>query len=435
MTAGDRSGLGSLDLGPEDELLLACARATFGDGSVPRSETPIRWGLFARRAVWHGLHGTIYPVVEKAFGAVMPPEIRASLQRMVQAQASHNLRLLGVLEEIATTFQGEDVPYLVLKGLPLAESTYGTITARRCRDLDLLVSPDGFDEARRLLEGIGFTSRTGLTPERERIWLRFAADLPMVRSDPAFVELHHRLEIRPRTSARAMVHALMDSARLTRIDETEVPVPSGPVLLPYLACHGTHHAWFRLFWLLDVAVITHRAPISELEAIWAEAGRLRQRRSLVLAWALSHRYLGVEMPNVVGNREVRRFGVDRLSSRVTRRVSAPVGHAPRRTIQRRLKQMRWDLATIDGLAGKLAYLAEYLVAVQPEDVAAVRLPPRLRWLHHLLRPIRIAWRIVRVLGRRGLPRRREAGSVDRQADRGDSEPVTPADASVAGRDT
>lgn len=406
-------------LDPEDQLMVACCAAAVRPGQPDLADVgpgidldAVDWWAFITRARWHGVHGTIYSVVSAQLRPAIPEEPWNWLRRLSNGQARHNLAIAEALADVADAFAREGIEYTVLKGLPLAEKLYGTITARRCRDIDLLVGPADFELARALLESLGYESKHGFTAAQDRVWLRYAADLPMVNEEMrVLVELHHLFEMRPASAARECVADLLESSLPAAVAGFEVPAALGSELIPYLAWHGSKHAWFRLFWLLDIAALELRAGIDDRDAIWEEATRLRQERALALAWWLSAALFGV--PGVapgVSAAEARQ--VEWLGRQVLANAFGPVQPLAHHTLGRRTRALRWGWDASRGGAQKLGVVRDYLFSVQPDDIHALPLPRSLNWLYPVLRPARIAWRLgvalVRgalagLLGRRRTP--------------------------------
>ena len=409
-------------LDPEDQLLVACCAAAVRPGRPDLADVgpeidlgKVDWRAFIVRARWHGVHGTVYPVVSAQLRPAMPPEPWNWLRKLANGQARHNLAVAEALADVAEAFAQEGIVYTVLKGLPLAQKVYGTITARRCRDIDLLVRPMDFARARALLERLRYESKHGLTASQDRVWLRYAADLPMGNTERGvLVELHHRFEMRPEVAANTCAADLLAASRPSAVAGFEVPAPLGTELIPYLAWHGRKHAWFRLFWLLDIAALELRAGIDNRDAIWEAAARVRQERSLALAWWLSSALFGVpEATARVSESEASH--VEGLGMQVLVNAFGPVRPPARHTLERRTHALRWEWNASRGAAEKLGVARDYVFSVQPDDIRALPLPRSLHWLYPVLRPVRIAARFGVALARRvagGLFGRRRGSAAD-----------------------
>ncbi|MFH1679840.1 MAG: nucleotidyltransferase family protein, partial [Candidatus Eisenbacteria bacterium] len=76
--------------------------------------------------------------------------------------AARNLFKEKELAVLTSAFAEEDVPNIVLKGLPFGERFYGDSILREVRDLDLLVAPESMDRAEQLLQDLGYALFEGM---------------------------------------------------------------------------------------------------------------------------------------------------------------------------------------------------------------------------------------------------------------------------------
>ena len=247
--------------------MLALFRALAGGGdALP----PYRDDLLPL-AVSHGL---------ESLWAARAPAVPA-LQRMRHRAGFQYLSLVTALKQTREALAGGDVPFVVLKGPPLAVRAYGDGAARVGFDIDVLVRRSDRDRAAAALEAAGFRCRSGAVAraliQRGHFHLVFN---PPARVN-ALVELHWEL---------------VDRANLYRIDEdaawtgvrtdASCGVPVGTLgaaeELVYLCLHAAKHAflngaalgagvpddWYvrpesgnRLIWLVDIARLVERERI------------------------------------------------------------------------------------------------------------------------------------------------------------------------------
>jgi hypothetical protein len=118
------------------------------------------------------------------------------------ALLSHTTRALrGVqqLLEIVERFERAGIAVIALKGPVFSQWLYGDIASRRFSDLDLLVSVETRDTARRLLEQIGFARRIPAAAG-DLVYASIGA-WPMVHAGRLDVDLHWKLAGRRFSSA------------------------------------------------------------------------------------------------------------------------------------------------------------------------------------------------------------------------------------------
>jgi hypothetical protein len=151
------------------------------------------------------------------------------------------LALDSALAEIVRLSGTAGVRPLLLKGPAFAHWLYDDPRERSYNDIDLLVGPDEFDAARRVLAALGFESlpRNGLRPNERpdsyhEEWIR-PGTLPLA------VELHHTLW--GATAAPTVVWERMtNGARAIEVAGAHVETPSEVGSAMIVAVHAADHA-------------------------------------------------------------------------------------------------------------------------------------------------------------------------------------------------
>jgi hypothetical protein len=83
------------------------------------------------------------------------------------------------------------------------------------------------------------------------------------------------------------------------IGKEEVPALGIEPTLLYLCCHGAKHAWYRLFWLCDVAHLLHNGHAINWERVMNTAGNIGIQRVLAQGLILSNLLFGGTVPKPV----------------------------------------------------------------------------------------------------------------------------------------
>ena len=89
------------------------------------------------------------------------PGLQAELQRAARREVMAALALASLTREMAVLFAEAGIPLLVIKGIPLALQTTGSITTRGRGDCDLFVDPSQVGAAIALLQSVGFALSYG----------------------------------------------------------------------------------------------------------------------------------------------------------------------------------------------------------------------------------------------------------------------------------
>jgi hypothetical protein len=215
------------------------------------------------------------------------PEHGALLRRR-RHQFAFAAKLAGVQKTLGRELAAAGCEALLLKGAALLEGPYAGAAGRRpLSDLDLLIHPYQSRKVTRVLERLGLVR---LDPGR---W----------RGDGFEIDLHRDL--------LGMEGQGLASLSPFRIDQESLfwrSLPAkngGPGLriadpvdqVLHLAIHGQKHAFCRLVWLLDLALLL---PSVEPGELLARAKEWRAERALAAALALLADPLGQEIPSPLG---------------------------------------------------------------------------------------------------------------------------------------
>lgn len=283
---------------PELQALCLGARTVLDPG--PRAElarvlrSELDWdGLWA---LGH-LHEVI-PLLSESFKAADPAAVpsgwleRAQRRRHVTLRS--NARLAAALLDILAGLDAAGIPAMPVKGLVIAEHLYGSLGARPCADLDVLVRPTDLPAARIVLREIGFRQRA--TPGFKALTHQF--------HDPAWGRgsgaEHVRLELHwalwADSERRLGIGGLWERSVPAALLETPVRVLSSEDMLLHLAIHRTRSA-LRLRWIVDIAeLVRRRGEALDWDAFLRRASGARGRTASWVALSMAHDLLDAPVP-------------------------------------------------------------------------------------------------------------------------------------------
>jgi hypothetical protein len=127
-------------------------------------------------------------------------EIQPRLKALGRFETLSALALASLTSEMASLFEQAAIPMLVIKGIPLAVQTTGSITSRGRGDLDLFVDPKQLGQAIELLRSHGFNRLPDFPQDIDNLWGRYSRwvgyELSLVRErhgKPQWIDLHWAL--------------------------------------------------------------------------------------------------------------------------------------------------------------------------------------------------------------------------------------------------
>jgi hypothetical protein len=384
-----------------DEFALLCALAG-AELSPERIERIADWNLSAldwsevlRLAEYHGiLPLAARNLTEHARG--LPPEIERALRSAHEANLRRSLWFSAELARVLQHFERRQLRAVPYKGPVLAQSAYGDLGLRNFSDLDFLISPADFEQAKQALAEIGYRPSSVLTPDLapavERFCLRTgyersfdsAAGKNLVELQWALLPYFYGVDLR--------VDDLLARAGRTVVGGCEMPCLSPEDSLLVLCLHAAKHLWTRLIWLADIAETLRsqsRSQTIDLALVFSQARRLGIARILGVSFWLVKNVLRAELPQPAEEMIAADLRVPALGAEFAERLARGAAYDFEST-----EYFRLILKLRERRGDRWRYLWRLASTPSLGDVAAMRLPEA---LFPLYRVVRIG-RLLRKLG-------------------------------------
>lgn len=378
-------------LAPEFRLLCLAARGGGGDGLSRACAEISDWSAVWSGARRHRVAAILYTALCQEKPARLPAGIMEKLQRQVILEALRCQDLARELAFLAQRFDEAAIPVLVLKGIPLSLTLYGTVMGRGIGDIDLLVAAADLFRADALLRSEGYERKGADIIERgQSLYLRRIKEITYTHpTRGSVVELHQRLTENP--FLLAWDHAdLWRRREMVDVDAAAIAVLPRRHLPVYLAIHGAGHCWERLRWLIDLADVL-RMPASVAQAV-EDADTLGLGHPMREGLALCHHWLGLPVDAALRSDArdlapfIRRFfmgkrwiATPRPGSMEWLRRHSLWGRLHRFSLRSGRRYRLWELSAM---------------LIWPPDWDAIPLPNALFWLYPVLRPV--GWLLRRI---------------------------------------
>jgi hypothetical protein len=198
------AGTGELVAEMNDELLrsvrllLLLTRTEFPGEEKSRIsaefESFASWQLFASLAVRHGVAALVWQnISDLGLSARVPATERTLLEGLRFKSIARVAWITEAAAGVTALLEREGIRVVLLKGLALEHTVYGSRGLRQMSDADLLVSPSDALRARDLLIRDGFRSMHLKSPLYRHIILDLGNHLPELHRGGVSVDLHYRL--------------------------------------------------------------------------------------------------------------------------------------------------------------------------------------------------------------------------------------------------
>ena len=391
------------------ELLCACAIANPGPEQIARIESAVHsvfakseprtandenWNEFLRLAEHHGVLALVARNLTQ-YARDLQPEILQSLEAAYAENVRRSLWFAAELMRIMRHFAEKQLRALPYKGPVLAQSAYGDLGLRSFSDLDLLISPGDFVQAKQALAEIGYRPAQEFSPAVERLWLRTgyersfdgAAGKNLVELQWNLLPYFFAVDLR---SADFRFEDLLARAGRTTLGATEVDVPclSHEDSLLALCLHAAKHLWMRLIWVADIAESLRRPGI-DFAFVASRARALGITRIVGVSFWLAEHLLAAAIPSSARALLAHDSEVPLLGEEYAARLARTAAYDFESTDYfRRIFRLR------ERSSDRWRYLWRLVSTPGPGEVAAIALPET---MFPLYRAVRIG-RLLRKLG-------------------------------------
>jgi putative nucleotidyltransferase-like protein len=318
---------------------------------------------------------------------------------------ARNYQLAKKLVDLTSMLQNEGVPVLAYKGPALVMAVYGSLALRQYNDLDLVIRKEHQVKVVRLMKGWSYQIAPTLAVPRVRPFLGHPEDprnfertqeIEFCAPDSTyFVDLHWQLGDLFWRPLHPDVEKFWDRAERQDLPQGSVSTLCREDLFLALCAHGNRHRWIRLKWLVDIAELLRNAqPLDWSRVEEMVSIRPGAAASANVALLLAHDLLEAPVPDAARRILPTTSRTLALAAAIREELlqsgqTSGDEHSTLLALEaRRLARMKYHAVRIISYPGGL--FREIFLQVSPMDRALIRLPNRLQFLYHLIRPIRLA---------------------------------------------
>ncbi len=321
----------------ELRLILSCLRASLGQKEEAQIHALcsriIDWDALIKLVDRHRVPSPVYQNLNRFGENIIPESVLIRLKNRFHRNAQRVLAKTAELVRIVKRFEKNGISVLPLKGPVLALQLYGDLGSRHVGDLDIMVPPKRVLEAQGLLLQGGYR-RTHpnfeLTPRQDLVYVRNNQHFGYFRKDLGIrVELHWRFGSN-RYIFPLRFNELWRDRQTIQLGGADMATLSLEHTILFLCTHGAIHAWFRLFWLNDVAQLMIKNDSIDWNTLMRHAGQLGISRMVAEGVVLASSLLGSPLPEPVRVFAEQDRGVDRLARTTFYLINHPGGpsHKP-----------------------------------------------------------------------------------------------------------
>jgi hypothetical protein len=378
-----------VDFSHEFDLLLAAARTTPDHARIDAlADAGIDWRALLDLAASHSVRPLVYRGLRETCWRRMPAAVQAAWDEAHQLLTGRNLFLTGELLRVMAEFLKAGISVAAVKGPVISQMAYGDFSLREFHDLDLMVHEADFCCTVELITQLGYKPLWKLDSRSVLRFLRHMGEYKLTSDFPGVdIDLHWK----PAHDSVALSPALSDflsGFQPIFLAGSGVPTFATQDIPLYLASQGGGDQWGDLRRICDLAEFLRRFPDVDWEPHFQTARRLGGLRSMLTGLVLARDLLGAPLPASAAGRIQADATAVHLAKRVTRNLSRQL--QPGEGLTRYVFQLHAKQA----MRGKIGLMSHIFMDRTTEDGSWMMLPRPLWWIYGVLRPLRMAGKLL-----------------------------------------
>lgn len=340
------------------------------------------WNSLFNHAYAHGILPLLFTRMQEA-SASTPSEVQQYLQTEYSRNVLHCFANAAELIALLDAFNRKGIPAMPFKGVVLAASVYGDLSARRAGDLDFLIHYSDLQRATAVLQERNYDLITPAKKDGSPALSLYYEYRFERKTDGMITELRWRLElVQPRFRKNLGLNWAQSGSQTAILAGAEVPNPGPEKMLLMLCMHGSRHIWGRLLWICDVAQLIESERGLNWNATIREARRTGLWRSLALGVLLAKRIAGARLPDDVLNQFASHSSSNQLAQYIAQHIFDSPGTPPEGLLP-------YNVRLLGPRDRVMSIITFNFMRPGARDLALVRLPKLLHVLYWFIRPIRV----------------------------------------------
>ncbi len=299
-----------MDRQREDRLLIELVfGAAWKDVLLRFSPYFPDWDYIIETAINEGVAGVLFHNIKNFnLKEMIPPESYQLLQRRYNESLAGNMFILGELKNVLSGFKEDQIPFIVLKGIALAEHIYPGIAIRGMSDVDILVKKDCLQKVDNCLFSFGYFPRDSSVARAVKNPVGYLASLDYRKDEPSSLSLHIHWHLVNTSVPAYMFASRIDMGRIWKmsvpavIADVESRILSPDHLIIYLCEHALRigHSFDRLILAYDIfQSIKTREKSIDWDFIIKESRDFNLSRLLYFSLTIVNDYSSLTIPDRV----------------------------------------------------------------------------------------------------------------------------------------
>ena len=227
------------------ELLLLLCRYPYDPSNRDTLSRLLReiddWHFMVNLINAHGIIAlAAYNIKEARLESEIPLDAMAFLENGYMQSVVRNAWLTERWKEVNQILNDAGIKHILLKGMALEHTIYGSKGLRQMNDNDILIKPEDSRKAWYLLQQNGFTMKPLKSCLFKKIMFDIGYHLPALYKKGYAIEIHEKLFENESVDDKSYLDPFKDVDKIS-IDEIQAFIPAKNIHLRYLTKHFEHH--------------------------------------------------------------------------------------------------------------------------------------------------------------------------------------------------
>lgn len=369
-----------LNLMPEEELILLCARTSQDKNSEIRIKrlikSEINWEQIVYIASSHGLKPLLYFNLKNYADQIT---FNISILKDFYLNNTHkNLFFLGEMMRILHVFEKNNITAIPYKGSIMAINGYGNLAFRQFGDIDLYINKKDINKIKEILKNEDYRLKLDIIDSNEEYYLKSQRELKFIK-DNLIIETQWNVVGISFSYPDGNYFPLDHDLKHLIVNNNDIRTFSDEDLILILSLHVAGHLWGRLSWLCDLAELIKNTEKINWQKVMDKAHFLAIDRILYLNLSLINKLFEVELPDEVRERIFEDPVIDNLEKDVLKNIFTPDKFSFLERISLRFKMRERPSNRFKDVIRTL-FIPTY------HDFSDLTLPKPLYFLYYIIRP-------------------------------------------------
>ena len=231
------------------------------------------WDRLVDKAGPHRTGAILLYHLRQHLGNLLPASVERSLKSLAMNQGVLYLKIASAQKKLLEdVLEPAGATHVFIKGVGLVEQYYPETGSRPCRDIDVWIDPTEIGELWARMHALGYRrlekpDRTHLIPAGDAAYLLPTVDV--ISPDGVLIEIHTRYD---HSGLTVDTDRIYRDSQLVNTSLGNIRIPSIEDHFIYICQHHTRHLWARLRWLVDLDAF-ESAPVFSREAVRSRAAK------------------------------------------------------------------------------------------------------------------------------------------------------------------